>query len=182
MSADRFTMNYFRHGLEYYTSARYAAKSAFIPVCGLLAHYAIEMLLKGQLSVGHTEDNLKKIGHDLNAAWVAFKAEFPASDLTRFDTTIAEINRFWRIRYPEKLVVEGMQCSVDWSGVAGDHRPISLDPSAPSIPRYHLSLHDLDALVLSIFELCRVNPAFFLNGMCDDARTYLYFSNAFFKP
>jgi hypothetical protein len=184
MTTTRITQKYFEHGLGYYISARHAAVAGFNPVCGLLAHYAVEMFLKGRLSVGRTEKELKDISHNLNTAWAAFKSEFPAEDLARFDASIADIDRFWHIRYPERLVAEGMIGSVDWSGVAGDHRPVParLDPSSPGTPRYHLSLHDLDALVRKLFDLCSMNPAFFVAGLSDQALASLYLNNVFFAP
>jgi hypothetical protein len=98
---------YFRHGVEYYISARYAALAWFSPVCGLLAHYALEMFLKGRLSVGRTEKELREISYDSNEARDAFKSEYPAAALARFDAVIAGVDRFWRVRYPERLVTEG---------------------------------------------------------------------------
>jgi hypothetical protein len=184
MDTDSIRLEYFKHGPGCYISARYAARATFSPLSGLLAHYAVEMFLKGHLSAGRTERELRAIGHDLNAAWASFKADYPAEDLSRFDATIAEIDRFWRIRYPERLVAEGMQCFVDWSGAAGRERPVSYGdrPSAIRVPSYHLSLHDLDGFVRTLFDLCSVNPAFFVGGMNEQARTYLYAGNAFFTP
>jgi hypothetical protein len=184
MLATRVMEQYFKHALGYYISARYAAVSSFSPVFGLLAHYAIEMFLKGRLSISRTEKELRDISHNLDDAWAAFKAEYPAEDLTRFDAVIAEIDRFWRIRYPERLVQEGMECSVDYSGIAGGHRPVSLyrDSSVPEVPSYHLSLHDLDELVRTFFDLSSLNPGFFLAGLREHGLTYLYLNNAFFRP
>ncbi|HLN26958.1 MAG TPA: hypothetical protein VK395_04395 [Gemmataceae bacterium] len=141
MLTARITEKYFSHGLAYYISARYAAFAPFSPVCGLLAHYAIEMFIKGRLSVGRSESELRKISHDLITAWMAFKPEYPTENLSRFDAVIEEIHRFWDIRYPERLVIKGMECSIDWSGVAGDHRPVTLyrDPSI-AVP-VHDSIH-----------------------------------------
>jgi len=148
MMITRISEKYIDHGMSYYISARHAALAGFSPVCGLQAHYAVEMFLKGHLSTRRMETELKKLGHNLNLAWAAFKSDYPDKDFTRFDATIADIDCFWRIRYPERLVAEGMRFSVDRSGVAGDHRPVTLyrDPAIPEPPSYHLSMHDLDAL------------------------------------
>jgi hypothetical protein len=180
MPTSRETEKYFEYGLTYYVSARFACLAGFMPTCGFLSHYALEMFLKGQLSIRNSEDQLRRWGHDLNALWAAFKAEFPATDFTGHDATVADIDDFWLIRYPETLIREGMHGTVNWSGLPGP--PATGSSQLPMIPVYNVSLHSLDALVRTLFTVCSINPAFFGGRYNETARQYLFERNQFFTP
>jgi hypothetical protein len=86
-------------------------------VCGNLYHHALEMFLKAGLSRRHSLKSLaskKNSGHKLIDIWNAFKADFPSPELLRFDTTIADIDDFEEIRYPDKIFKNGAQMMIDW--------------------------------------------------------------------
>ena len=100
-------VRFMRLGLEYYVTARAAARFQLSIVVGNLYHHAIEMMLKSRLSKMLSDDDLRKIGHDLKKLWRTFKTDFPAETLREFDQVVATIHRYESIRYPAKLVAEG---------------------------------------------------------------------------
>jgi hypothetical protein len=160
MSVGREDQEFMRLGVQYYVAARSAAWAELLPVCGNLYHHALEMLLKAGLSRKHSSRILqKKFSHKLLTIWNAFKAEFPSPDLPQFDQTIADIDEFEEIRYPDKIVKHGAQMLIDW---ASDHAQTSL---ASSPPVYQLKVNDLDRLVVGIFHASSRNPLFFTSGL-----------------
>ena len=70
-------------GVEYYIAARSAAREGLITMVGILFHHAIEMCLKARLShqCGVKRLSQKPFGHDLDALWHEFKAQFPQANL-----------------------------------------------------------------------------------------------------
>jgi hypothetical protein len=83
---------YFKLGVQYYVAARSAAICRLSPVAGNLYHHAIEMLLKGQLCLTHSEKQMKKkMGHRLDRCWAAFKALYPGEELSSFDETVTGV-------------------------------------------------------------------------------------------
>lgn len=156
-------------GVQYYTAARSAVLAQLAPVSGNLYHHAIEMLLKARLSQKRSLEELSRspFVHKLCALWNAFKAEFPTLGLDQFDDTIATLDRFETIRYPDATIKEGAEIIVMW-----DPDPIS-STYAPDItppPRYQIIVTEIDRLVARIFEVSSRNPAFFTGGVNDYAR------------
>jgi hypothetical protein len=68
-------VEYFRAGIDYHTSARFAAFAGFIPLSGNLAHLAVEMYLKGYLCRKLSERERRNLGHRLRKIWKRFKEE-----------------------------------------------------------------------------------------------------------
>jgi hypothetical protein len=103
-------------GLQYYVAARSAAWAGLVPVCGNLYHHALELLLKAGLSQNHSLKELgkKPFSHDLSNLWNTFKAEFPSTELPQFDPTIADIDDFEDIRYPDKVLKNGATMRVEF--------------------------------------------------------------------
>jgi hypothetical protein len=154
-----------RLGVQYYAAARSAVLCGLLPICGNLFHHAIEALLKARLSQKCSLLQIKKLGgrtgHKLPPLWNAFKAEFPGAGLEQFDSTITDLERFERLRYPDAVIEEGAVMLV---GTFIDA------PGTSSPPRYQIDPPIIDLLVARIFELCSRNPAFFTNGMNSYAR------------
>ena len=98
---DHLRILYFQAGLQYQIAGRCSAIAWFSPVSGNLLHHAIEFYLKGALIKILDERARRKIGHDVGKLWRRYKREIGDTSLDRFDQTIADLNKFERIRYPE---------------------------------------------------------------------------------
>ena len=159
-------------GVEYYIAARSAAREGLTNVVGILFHHAIEMCLKARLShqYGLKELSQKPFGHDLDALWRKFKAQFPRANLNRFDHTIQTVHAFSNIRYPDKILAEGMQIFLDWVPVAGAAR-------SASPPCYEIVVTDIDHLILKVFEISSRNFSAFAGGRNNYARDALEWDN-----
>jgi hypothetical protein len=162
-------------GVNYYIAGRYASLAGLSPSAGSLLHHAVEMFLKGRLLKTDVVsiDDLKKMPyrHDLKALWQAFKDDVgrdPALD--RFDGDIGGLNEFDTIRYPDRILKEGMRCFI---GVA-PFEP--LDQPRPE-PLFVLCLDQIDDLVREVFTRASYNPAAFFGGLNSDAWMYLTMHN-----
>jgi hypothetical protein len=114
MSASREDEEFMRLGVQYYVASRSAAWAGLLPVCGNLYHHTLEMFLKAGLSRKRSLLELKKqFSHRLINIWNAFKADFPSTTLLQFDTTIADIEEFEDVRYPNNVLKNGAQMLVD---------------------------------------------------------------------
>jgi hypothetical protein len=161
-------MHFLRLGVQYYTAARSAVLAQLsIDVSGNLYHHATEMLLKARLSQKRSLEELSRppFGHKLYALWNAFKAEFPTVGLDQFDDTIATLDRFERLRYPDAIIKEGAEMIVMWEPISSTYGPEITPPS-----RYQIIVTEIDRLVARIFEVSSRNPAFFTGRMNEYAR------------
>ena len=161
-----------RHFLEgavqYYVAARSAALARLIPVTGNLYHHSLEMSFKARLSQTHSLKTLSRrpFGHDLGELWKAFKADFPATDFSRYDATVSALDQFERIRFPDNIINEGAEMLIAW-----DTRfKMGSSLNSPPTRRYELDILGIDRLVDDIFTACSRNPAFFMAGMSEYAR------------
>jgi hypothetical protein len=160
-------------GVQYYVAARSAAWAGLLPVCGNLYHHSLEMFLKSGLSRKYSLQELKNnFGHRLVDIWNAFKTEFPAPELAQFDTTIADIEEFEDVRYPDKVLKHGAQMAVDYRGSAPASAQISASSSRPE-PSYKFYFDDVDRLIGEIFRASSRNPLFFTSGLKPDVRAML---------
>ncbi len=159
---------FFKQATSYYVSGRYAALSRLAPVAGNLLHHAVEMYLKGALSPSLDQQGLRDLGHNLRRTWREFKAVFNDAALDVFDSAITELHKFERIRYPDRIVEEGMA-----------YQFVVLRAQVPApeqgarVPAYTLVLEDVDELVGILFEKARLNPGFYLDGLSDSAKEFL---------
>ncbi len=154
---------HFEHlGVDYYVAGRAAVLAlSFSPVCGNLFHHSIEMFLKAGLSRRFSLQELKKrFDHNLPRLWAAFKTQFPGAALNQFDEVVAGLDRFERLRYPDAVLAEGMSIAIQWE--PGEWT------STSETPRYQLVVNDVDMLVAKIFEVCDLNPAFFMQGRLNE--------------
>ncbi len=172
VSLSREEMQFLSIGVEYYIAARSAAREGLINVVGVLFHHAIEMCLKARLSHQHGLKKLsqKPFGHDLDALWHEFKAQFPQANLNRFDHTIQAVDAFWKIRYPDKIVAEGAQIILNWDPCPGTGRPASP-------PCYEIVVTDIDHLILDVFKICSRNFSAFVGGKNEYKRDALGWDN-----
>ena len=99
-------------GIQYYLAARSAVAAAFNPVCGSIAHHAIEMLFKACLANDDSGETIAKYidiyRHNLDLLWAEFRRRNQHLNLDpEFDLIIDELNKWDEIRYPNQLVLEG---------------------------------------------------------------------------
>jgi hypothetical protein len=156
---------------QYYLAARFAALSHCLPVAGNLCHHAIELFLKGALLRALTLAQLKTHGHDLNKLWILFKATHPDPQHASLDSSVAELHKFARLRYPDFVVDEGMQVLF---AVRKDD--FSRLPAAPQ-PPYHLVLEDIDLLVKTAAPRWGVDYKVFTSGLSEHAAHFLQLQN-----
>jgi hypothetical protein len=169
LDVDRLRIEYFELGFQYYIVARFAASegATLSPVVGNLFHHAVEMLLKGALTDRTDEAERRRWSHNLQAAWQKFKTEIGNASLSSFDLIISELHKFESIRYPERIISQGMTCTVGF----GKETPTTGAPRTKT--RYHIFVGDMDALVKAIVVADGINPAFFTTKYQRHARKYL---------
>ena len=167
---DHLQCEYFTTATQYYIAGRYAYFSGLIPTAGNQFHHAVEMYLKGYLSLQTTESERIRLGHSLKRIWRVFKQKVGDTVLTEYDTTIKALDRFESLRYPEKSAIEG--CEIHFSLVA-PNPPSTGQYAMPSSQRYDIVLHQVDHLIATIFQKSGLNPQFFSNRLNDTALTFL---------
>lgn len=167
LNKDRLKELYFSLATQYYITARFAAISMLLPVCGNLFHHAIEMYLKGNLSIKLSEDELKALNHNLKKSWELFKTEVHDPTLSNFDNTIVTLDKFEDIRYPDKIHSKGAIIFVDM----GKGKSYLL-PKRPEI-EYRINVWRIDALVKILFAKAGFNPQFFMSSLNKNASKYL---------
>lgn len=167
---------FYKIALEYYVSGRAARLCGNNLVIGNLLHHAVEMLLKGQLSKIITLEDLKnpdRFGHQLRPLWLAFKALAPA-DLTKFDSMITELDKFEKIRYPDKILSRGASIGLGF----GRGKPVTKMTSGRKEPKYQVGIGDVDAFFGRLFPLCGINPPAYLSYLSPFGREVLTERNA----
>jgi hypothetical protein len=162
--------------MQYYVAGRYAARAKLIRVCANILHHAVELFLKGYLVKTHTAQQLanRPFRHNLNHAWSVFKALIADPALDQFDDTIATLDAFEHIRYPDVMAAEGGALIVSWER---SQEPLPFAGSDHGVPSYRLNIPQLDRLIREIFTRSSINPTFFTSSMHVDAQQYLFAEN-----
>jgi hypothetical protein len=125
------------------------------------------MALKGTLVIRVPRKQLRAVGHSLRALWSEFKSHIGGDNAV--DGAIAALDRFERLRYPDKMLREGMTGT--FTVFRGQQVIVSGPGELP--PRYDLVLEDVDSLMKMLFEKGRANPQFYIQRLRPDAITYL---------
>jgi hypothetical protein len=170
---------FFDSGTQYYIAGRYGAFAALNPVAGNLMHHAIEHLLKGELAKTKSLQELarKPFGHNLSEIWKAFKAQTSDAALARFDRVISTLHEFEELRYPDSIMVNGMQCTFNIT-TAGAAMTTS-SSALPQPPQYDLVLEEIDELVEAIFAAASRNlKAYVGRAFKREAHEYIVKDNA----
>jgi hypothetical protein len=171
-----------RTGLQYFVSGRYAAIAGLTPVSGNLLHHAVEMLLKSCLARQDSADTIRKYhykkpngyGHSLGALWAELKCRRPDIDGAQHDVTVAELDKFDGIRYPEPLMKAGGYLAIE----IHDGTPALSAHPAHLVPEYTLRLPPIDRLVECIFRMTHYNPEALATEFSRvEAATYLRLHN-----
>jgi hypothetical protein len=149
-------------GMDYYVAGRYAVFAGLNPTAANLLHHAIEMALKGALAKkGLDLKALKRLSHDLPKIWREFTTQY-GIDSSTFDGVIAELQKFETIRYPDKIVNQGLSSLIS--------------PGKPSPPsghmKHHLWLGEIDELMDKIFAVGSIGHKAYASRM-PEAEKYL---------
>jgi hypothetical protein len=169
-------IEFFRSATHYFIAGRFSVISRLFPVGGNLLHHAVEMYLKGALSLHLSNNDLLKLGHNLKKLWSEFKTIFCDPNLAQFDVTVNQLHRFERLRYPDTVLQEGMEGQ--FALFRGDLVQSS-NITNSMLFNYNLVLEDIDHLVKVIFEQAHVNPGFYLGVIGDQAKHFLSLHNTY---
>ena len=157
---------------QYLVAGRFAALTHCMPVAGNLLHHAVEMLLKCVLVESHSLRELKGLGHNLSTLWERFEVLHPNPVHASLRAAIAELEKFERLRYPDSVVLEGMQ--VSFVVTRAQFSPL---PSGPQ-PPYHLVLEDIDSIIKIAAYASRFEGADFTSGISTQGIHFLQSHNA----
>jgi hypothetical protein len=171
--------HFFMLGGQYYVAGRFATFAALNPVIGNLLHHAIEMFIKGAISKSKSLDELKTIGHKLPKLWDELKRQAKDEPLARFDGVIANLDTFEEVRYPDKIMTDGMASIIAITKAAAV--TTQQGAAANSVRQYKLCLEEIDELAAIIFKIANRNPVGYLPRLKEDARCYLNQDNASFS-
>ena len=159
--------HFFDLGFRYYVVGRFSVLARLSTVAGNQLHHAIEMFLKGHLAGTTTLDDLrKKYGHRLHDLWSGFKADQHDASLSRFDDVVQRLHEFESIRYPDRVMKEGMVCEI---GIPKFTPGTDFGPE----PRFSLSLEEIDEMAEVIVRRASINPFFYTQSISADAERYL---------
>ena len=174
--AERLRAEYINLGFQYYMLGRCGVAAWANPVAGNQFHHATEMLLKGGLVAHTTEDERIKLGHKLPRIWKKFKSHYdPSNQLARFDALVRSLHKYEDIRYPEKIVQQGMASSFQFGS---GPPPKASGKGFRDVPTFHLAVGEVDAMVKAICVACSVNPKFFTDRFQPPGSTCLRRENA----
>lgn len=154
--------------LQYYATGRFAALNRLHRVAPNLLHHAVELILKAGLARDHSLDALKReYDHDLKALWQAATAVNPNLLTAPRDETIAALDKFEGLRYPDNLVSQGATITIAFES---GKNPIISGSRPSSGPRYQFKLEDIDELWAALFHNARANPPAFVQHLSAEAR------------
>jgi hypothetical protein len=153
------TMHFVRHACQYYAAARFAMHAQCMPICGILFHHSVEMLLKAGLSRQRELSELEKIKHKLKVLWRHFKSDFHDPNLKQHDKTISGLDKFDAIRYPDDILRYGMGTTAQWRRPAAE----VITYGGIKTPRkYVIVVSEIDNLTADLFKTCSWNPGTFM--------------------
>jgi hypothetical protein len=166
--AYRYAAKAFDYGMQYLGAGRFAVASGFMPIGAGLLHHAIEMFLKGLVARGAQPADIRQFrrryGHKLGVLWREVLAHFPNKGLESFADTIARLDEFEDIRYPDKLISGGAIIETGFSDDVGSSGGLVHPPVERHLV---LSIPKIDRLVKRLFELAQFNPEFFSHMLRD---------------
>ena len=156
---DRCAILFMQHAFQYYATARFAMHGQLMPICGILFHHTVEMLLKGGLARKRSLAELKDVGHTLKELWRDFKVDFPDQNLERHDKTISRLDEFDAIRYPDAILKHGMGTSAQWQPPAAE---VITYGGMKTPKQYVMVVSDIDELVADVLKASSWNPGTFM--------------------
>jgi hypothetical protein len=158
--ADRHeSILFVQNACQYYATARFAMHAQCMPVCGILFHHTVEMLLKGGLARQRELCELEKMRHRLKVLWRAFKVDFHDSNLKQHDKTVSRLDKFDAIRYPDEILRYGMGTTAQWGNPAAE---VIAHGGIKTPRQYVIVVSAIDDLVADVFKTCSWNPGTFM--------------------
>ena len=156
--------------LEYYVAGRFAALKGLHRVAPAILHRAVEFILKAALARTHSLAKLKQEhSHDLESLWQAAAQEISTLKTSLRDRTIADLNKFRDLIYPDNLIAQGASVTI---GIRSGQDPVVSGSQPSSGPSYRFNLEDVDELWAAVFQRVANAPAF-LQHLSPGARTAL---------
>jgi hypothetical protein len=145
IDADRYRFELARLGIDYYVLGRGAATTLFSHVSATNLHHSVELLLKAALlKVGNAISDLKKkFGHNIGKMWLAVRPP----NLAPHDPTIAALDKFEAIRYPDEYLREGATIEIGWK----------VSTTGASLSHYSVGIDAIDLLVVDLLDLASIN-------------------------
>ena len=165
-------------GFQYYVAGRSAALVRLVPVSGNLLHHAVEMILKGVLSVHYSPEQLRVDGYSLPKLWDKFRQRHEMGQTSDHGKLITELQAFEDIRYPDKIILNGASMSVGFGDTARTERSDALGGVEPE---YAVDVCKVDCLIATIFRRSSFKLDFFLAKLTLDARRILGEGNEWLK-
>lgn len=170
---ERYRVELAKRGVEYYVAGRHGALHlGLMEVSGANLHHAVEMFLKAALVKHGTplEDLKYEYTHHLRKAWA--KVRPLSSSLAQHDETLAKLDAFEALRYPDEVLKTGATMIVG--------RGVAL-PSLPTIegvvyPHFEIDIDALDAMLIDIVDVAGLNPGF-IRPRTEEARQALATDN-----
>ena len=161
---ESFRGSYWDHAVRaaafYYIAGRYSVVAGFMIVHANILHHGAEMFIKAVLARHDTADRIREYGHpkrgyghSLGKLWQDLKVRNPGRDFTPHDPTVAALDKFEDIRYPEKLLKNGAQIVINLHDV-----PPMASSNLGNVPGFELSLPAIDRLMALLFELVEYSP------------------------
>ena len=171
----RVSATFFASAFEYYVAGRFAVLAGLSPVPGNLMHHAIELGLKGALTLkGASLAELKPYGHNLPRLWYAFKAQHRAPSFDHFDEVVFKLQAFEDLRYPDAVLSQALQ--VELKNVKpGTGLALANTGERSS---YELDLSDIDALMGEVLHAARQDAKSYTGRFHGAARQYLVDDNS----
>jgi len=148
---------FFYLATQYYAIGKFAMSASLDPVSGILFHHALELYLKGALSLRMDETKRRDLGHQLHALWSEFKNMASYPELAKFDGAVKVLQKFEEIRYPERIVRNGMRLVISLrpidSGVIEKY-------DEQSAPHYVLPFDQMDSLIRIVIGSTGKDPEY----------------------
>jgi len=130
---------FFDRALQYYVAGRFAFHAGQTPVAANLLHHAVEMCLKEALSRnGLGLKQLRDLGHELPPLWEEYKRAASDRRLNRFDAAISDLNDYEELRYPDRMLKQGM------GSLFVLKRSHAANIPGAAVTQYVLNLEDVD--------------------------------------
>jgi len=162
---------------EFYILTRYSALAFFQYATFRMAHHALEYYLKAGLSLQSSLNDLKKLGHNLEALWHEYQRRVPELDID--SRVIRHLNSFETMRYPGKSKF----VRAAW-GISYEELFSEVFKNVPEDVRQTLacfSLRDFDKLVFDLRSSLPSGKDLPMIAASQDQQKYLFQDNSCFS-
>jgi hypothetical protein len=173
-SEDNMRYAFAGNGFEYYLSARFSFLSKLHYIAGNLFHHAVEMFIKSGLINRYSINELKNMKHNLIKLWDIFIKEHGIiKDMSWENVIIRELDKFEKIRYPDFRCTYGMEFHFTPKDLDNDYG----SSGEIELPRFVLSLAQMDKLIIFLVDNCRINTKVLISHVLVESLHYLKYEN-----